>query len=493
MKNFYINTLTNPKGLKKDQYDVIIIGAGIGGLVCGCYLAKAGLKVLIVEKNDKPGGYCQSFERDGYRFDIITHGLTGFRRTSPIKNILDKLNLFRKVNIARADPADVIIYGDRKIHFWNDTKRTIDEFKEIFPHEAKGIEEFFKFLSITNFTSLYYNYRNDTFDKILNNYFKDKALKGIFTSFLGVMGLPTFRVSAISATILYREVIFDGGYYPIGGVGKMSYALSEIFKEYGGNCLISVRVNRLKIKNKKVEGVILDKNEFVSSKYVISACDGRQTFFDLIGKNNLPKRFINNLEKLLPSTTVFIVFLGVNRNDQKNIKEGRAIWYTSDYTKLDEIYFNIYKGHLNLKDDNILCIFNLFGDTSLISKDKDAITLIISVPYKTPQYWLRNKEQIALNLINRATNVIPYFLKNITVKKIITPLSLYEWTLNYRGAVRGWAAIPEQISRDKLYIETPINNLFLTGHWLTFPGGGGIPIAIYLGYNTAKWILKFNQ
>ena len=40
------------------KYDVIIIGAGIGGLVCGCYLAKAGMKVLIVEKNAKPGGYC---------------------------------------------------------------------------------------------------------------------------------------------------------------------------------------------------------------------------------------------------------------------------------------------------------------------------------------------------------------------------------------------------------------------------------------------------
>jgi len=54
MKNFNINTKVNPKGLKKDEYDVVIIGAGIGGLVRGCYLAKAGMKVLIVEKNHKP-------------------------------------------------------------------------------------------------------------------------------------------------------------------------------------------------------------------------------------------------------------------------------------------------------------------------------------------------------------------------------------------------------------------------------------------------------
>jgi len=45
----------------KDKYDAVIIGAGISGLVCGCYLAKAGMNVLIVERNAQPGGYCISF------------------------------------------------------------------------------------------------------------------------------------------------------------------------------------------------------------------------------------------------------------------------------------------------------------------------------------------------------------------------------------------------------------------------------------------------
>ena len=63
MNNFYINKRFHPKGLKKEEYDAIIIGAGIGGLVCGCYLAKAGMKVLIVERNDKVGGYLTSFSK----------------------------------------------------------------------------------------------------------------------------------------------------------------------------------------------------------------------------------------------------------------------------------------------------------------------------------------------------------------------------------------------------------------------------------------------
>ncbi len=75
MNNFNINTKTNPKGLKKDEYDVIIIGAGIGGLTCGCYLAKAGMKVLIVEQHSKVGGCCTSFKRKGFTFDATIGGL----------------------------------------------------------------------------------------------------------------------------------------------------------------------------------------------------------------------------------------------------------------------------------------------------------------------------------------------------------------------------------------------------------------------------------
>ena len=69
------------------QYDVIIIGAGIGGLVCGCYLAKAGMKVLIVEKNDRVGGYCSFIEKDNYKFNLSTCMLGGFRESGILNKI----------------------------------------------------------------------------------------------------------------------------------------------------------------------------------------------------------------------------------------------------------------------------------------------------------------------------------------------------------------------------------------------------------------------
>jgi phytoene dehydrogenase-like protein len=139
MKNFSINTKINPKGLKKDEYDCIIIGAGIGGLVCGCYLAKAGMKVLIVEKNEKVGGYCQSFVKDGFWFDTGAHYLGSLRRSGALRKIFDDLRLDKEIKLIRSDPSDIVITNDYRIEIRNDIKQTIDNFQTHFPQQAKEI------------------------------------------------------------------------------------------------------------------------------------------------------------------------------------------------------------------------------------------------------------------------------------------------------------------------------------------------------------------
>lgn len=58
---------------KNNSYDIIVIGSGIAGLTAGALLAKAGKKVIILEKHNRPGGYTQSFKRKGYHFDSSVH------------------------------------------------------------------------------------------------------------------------------------------------------------------------------------------------------------------------------------------------------------------------------------------------------------------------------------------------------------------------------------------------------------------------------------
>src|SRR4030042_4984628 len=91
----------NSKELKFDKYDVVIIGAGIAGLVCGCYLAKTGIKTLIVEKNAKPGGYCTSFTRAGFHFDACAHSLGSCREGGNIITMLKELEIDGKIKLKR--------------------------------------------------------------------------------------------------------------------------------------------------------------------------------------------------------------------------------------------------------------------------------------------------------------------------------------------------------------------------------------------------------
>ena len=129
------------------DYDAIIIGAGISGLVCGCYLAKAGMKVLIVEKNAKPGGYCTSFTRKGFTFDACAHSLGGLGKEGIVSQVVKELDIDQQMKLKRFDPLDIIIAPDYKISFWSNLNKTIYELQDNFPKEAKNISDLFYFIN----------------------------------------------------------------------------------------------------------------------------------------------------------------------------------------------------------------------------------------------------------------------------------------------------------------------------------------------------------
>lgn len=181
----------------KNSYDAIIIGAGISGLVCGCYLAKAGMKVLIVEQHYKPGGYCTSFKRQGFTFDAAPYCFGSYRKDGSTRKIFADLGIDKKLNIIRSDPSDIIITPDYKVSFWNDLDKTIEEFQTIFPEENNNIKKFFYFLLKPDLNS-FFRIRNWTFQKLLYHYFINEKLKTILAApLMGIGGLPPSLMSAL--------------------------------------------------------------------------------------------------------------------------------------------------------------------------------------------------------------------------------------------------------------------------------------------------------
>ncbi len=88
MRNFSLD-----KTEIKPEYDVIVLGAGVAGLICGTFLAKSGKKVLIIEQHSIPGGYCTSFKRKGFIFDAAVHHIGGCGKWSVVGRCLKELDI----------------------------------------------------------------------------------------------------------------------------------------------------------------------------------------------------------------------------------------------------------------------------------------------------------------------------------------------------------------------------------------------------------------
>src|SRR4030042_957733 len=158
------------------KYDVVIIGAGVGGLVCGCYLAKEGLRVLIVEQHDKPGGYCTSFQRKGYEFDVGVHYLGGLKK-GILGKTLKELDLERRIEFIQFNPTDKIVLPNNTTYISSDPFETIVNFKKSFPRNSIQIDSFFKFIMEQNLSVLGKKAKLMSFEQLLNEFFDSLEIK----------------------------------------------------------------------------------------------------------------------------------------------------------------------------------------------------------------------------------------------------------------------------------------------------------------------------
>ena len=464
--------------LDNDTYDVIIIGAGIGGLVCGCCLAKAGMKVLIAEQHYKAGGYCTSFTRQGFIFDAAAHSFGGYRHGS-LGKIFRFLELDKKIKINKYDPADIVITPDHQITIWSDIDKTIDNLQTAFPNERSNITKFINFL-IRPDPASFVRIRSWTFKKLLDQYFSDNKLKAILSFPLyGNGGLSPSLMSAYIGAKIFTDSILDGGYFPESSMQALPDALADRFREFGGELRLSCTVKKIKNSNKKVDGVILEKNVFIPAAYVVSNGDARQTFIKLLGIGPDNQDFLDIIRRMIPSLSMFIVYLGLDEKFNKWPQQQRTnVWYLSNYD-IDSTYLSATKGRL-IDIDNFIAHF---------IPDKKIIVTFLNAPFKNKKYWDSTREHLQESFIEKIERNISSSLSNhIIYKGTATPQTLFKYTSNYHGAAYGWESRLSQFADHKFRKSSIIQGLYMTGHWTT--QGHGISGVTYLAWDTANILIN---
>lgn len=457
------------------RYDVIIIGAGIGGLVCGAFLAKRGKKVLIAEQHHLPGGYCTSFKRKGFLFDSAVHHIGGCSKYSIVGRCLKELGL--EMDFLRLDPMDSLVFPSFSIDIPAEIEDYIDLLQKRYPEEREKISNFFE-----EFIRLYWAILKEqgnsptlarfgglTYGEMLDSFFDNPELKTTLAGQWGYLGSPAREVSSIGMCQMLVNYLRDGAYYPRGGTQTFANALAKAFANSGGELLLSSKVEEILLNGHRPRGIRLEEGPEISSDCIVSNIDARQTFFHLM-KGEVDGEYLGRVKAMKESPSYFLLYLGLGPEvDLKGFRRGfyhgpNNQWkYISAPTKVDQ---------------------------SLAPPGRHIITVVATMEegYEEVMDWKALKEKLTKETIDYLEGLVPNLSKHIEVVEAATPKTLERYTLNSKGAAYGWAVTLGQTGSSRLGNRTPIENLYLAGHW-TNPGPG-VCAVVSSGWRVANLILK---
>ncbi len=338
--------LTNKKN-SSFKWDSIVIGSGLGGLVTASQLASKGAKVLVLEQYKIPGGSGGSFKRKGYSFDVGASMIFGFGKkgytnllTRALKDVGEECETIPDpTQLAYHLPDQLEIAVDR------DYKKFISKLIDLFPHEKKGIHHFYEtcwsvFNCLDSMPLLSIEdpgYLMKVFFKsplsclglarwlpvnagdVARRFIKDPSLlKFIDIECFCWSVMPADLTPMINAGMVFSDRHYGGINYPKGGVGVIAEKLVRGIENCEGQVRYKSKVKKIIFEGKSAVGVLLENDEKIYSKTVVSNATRWDTFGGegindpLVESKIIPPSEEKWRERYVPSPSFLSLHLGVN-------------------------------------------------------------------------------------------------------------------------------------------------------------------------------------
>lgn len=484
------------------QYDVIVVGGGMAGLVSANFLTRYGKSVLLLEQNHQVGGNMSGFSRKGFYFD---GGDQSFESLGLVFPILEELGLFTEKDFHQARFRMV----SKDFDFFVDTIETAEEaLRTAFPNETGLTYVFDEIRRVSTF--LQRNYTPDNLPAINNpsvghiarmipwlprlwkwarfsyrekvcNHVKDPGLRNWLTN-IGYYKMPFLFFAGFWHIWAYDY------WYPYGGMQAMLDRMADSIREHGGTVQTRAMVDHIDIRNGEARGVVLADGTSIGADQVVYAGDYRRFVGGLVPEEHFSSKFISEIRESRLTEEIFTVYLGLNRRPEDlrhQLQGGNHVFYFPNY---DVIFPQA--GDDRDVHRRMWAVVNEFtrANPSSAPEGKSTVTIQTYSSYDWENRWHNGtgdiprteeyrefKREIGYQLIETAENLLPGLSADIDYFEAGTPLSAEHFTMNSKGSTGGWCyhdKVSPVFKRWSLNMfKTPIRNLTATGHYTLWPGG----------------------
>ena len=508
------------------SYDVVIIGAGVSGLTSAALLSRAGLTVGVFEMDSRPGGYLAGFRRKDFRFDSAIHWLNQCGPRGLVTQVFDLIG--KDHPTAEPQPNIKRYMGDSyNYHLTDDPDKLKEELISKFPHEKKGIERFFKdakqigksFDGLPGFSrsmetmgvfeKMVFNIKRLRFALPFLKHIRftgaektEEGLKRYFTE-PGLLKIFGSEEELLSALVPIGWAYF-GDYQspPKGGSQVFPEWLQYATERMGNDVHFQCRVDGIELENGKAVGISIDRRGeriSVKAKHIIAACDVETLYEKMLPTGAISTTIKQKLKDAELYQSAITISLALDCPVQELGLDDAMLFIVRDDVKRTE--HNIGDPH----KAGISVLAPSFRDPSLAPEGKGTMTIYCYASFGQDQQWMteRNengklvrgeaykkfKQEFADILIERVEKKLNQEIRShIEYCDIATPITHWRYTGNRDGSLMGARPGKANMQAKIAGHKTPVDNLWLGGHWAEL--GGGVPIAVKSGMNAALLVLQ---
>lgn len=499
----------NKKHSNRSDWEVIVIGSGIGGMAAAAALSKVGHKVLLLEQYSTLGGLTHSYTREGFKWDAGIHYLGDVAPICKDRKFLDWIcdipiemtsagSVYDTVHIGNAPP----------LKLSRPTESQKMDLKERFPDEADNIDKWFDYMKagrellrvIGHLRSMpipfatatkwlhhrkLEQFAERTTAEVIDEVTSNPELASVLSAQWGDFGgIPDEACFALHAGIVgsYLDV---GGWYPTGGAASFAKHILPTITEAGGEARSGVCVDTLLMDDDHhVIGVETTDGECLYSDKVISNIGVKDTVEELLPDDHGQQEWVDEINSFDVTMCHFSLCMGFS-GDIESAGATTSNHWLYPTGKVNRVWSNAPNGRPPSMFTSFASLKDPAHDPG--PEQKHSGEIVAWADWSTVEKWAGKargndyqdfKKQVQETLFSEFAGYFPRVAELTVYKELSTPLTTVEITGHNKGGFYGLEVTPRRFMSDALRIKTPINGLYLSGQDVVSPG---IPGALWGG------------